>query len=86
MICELCDRDEDRFEKHHLVPKSKGGLKGDFIMVCEQCADQIHALYDNKTLSKKFNTLQKLKEDPKISSYIEWVKKRKGKFKTRQSR
>ena len=85
MICQLCEREVDKLTEHHLVPKAKGGAKGDTIDICVQCSKQIHAMYDNKVLAQKLNTLQKLKNDTKIKSYINWVKKKKGNFKTRQS-
>lgn len=85
MICQLCERDVDVLTEHHLIPRVKGGLKGDRIDICVQCSRQIHCMYDNKKLAKKLNTFEKLKKDRKIKNYIEWVRKRNGNFKTKQS-
>ena len=84
--CELCDREVEVLTEHHLVPKCKGGLKGDKINVCLQCKDQIHALHDPKTLARELNTLPKLKSDAKIHKYIVWARKQKREsIKTKRS-
>ena len=84
-ICELCGRDEMFLSEHHLVPKCKGGMKGDKIILCKQCHSQVHAFYDEKTLGKSYNTLQKLLEDDRISKYLKWAKKQKRqKIKTKR--
>jgi len=85
MKCELCEREVDALTEHHLVPRSKGGKKGDTIDVCEQCSKQIHCIHDNKTLGSKLNTLEKLRNDEKIAGYIVWVRNKSGSFKTRRS-
>lgn len=84
MMCQLCDRVVDALTEHHLIPRSRGGLKKEKIDVCHQCAKQIHALYDNKVLAKRLNTLEKLKADEKMQNYIKWVKTKRGDFKTRK--
>ena len=73
MKCQLCDRDFELY-KHHLIPKQKRGKET--IDVCLTCRDAIHQFYSNKELAKKYNTLEKLKEAPKVKKYIEWIKKR----------
>ena len=84
MPCRLCERDVEILTKHHLVPRSRGGMKGDTIDVCIQCSKQIHAMYDNKTLAKKLNTMDKLKNDEKMCNYLEWVRNKRGAFKTKR--
>ena len=64
-------------EKHHLIPRSKKGKKTPTILVCKDCADQVHKLFTNKELAKEFNTLEKLLADPKIQKWIAWVKNKK---------
>lgn len=71
MNCQLCGRESNKTEKHHLIPQNK---KSDTIIVCDQCGDQIHLLYDNKELATRLNTLEKLKSDDKITRYIKWIK------------
>jgi len=84
MQCQLCERDVERLTAHHLIPRSRGGLKGNTVDVCVQCSKQIHAMYDNKTLERKLNTLEKLKNDEKMRNYLMWVKNKRGSFKTKR--
>lgn len=73
MKCGICGREGESnfFEKHHLVPQNKDS---DFIEVCHQCADQVHLIFDNKTLAKELNDIYKLKKDPRMKKYISWIK------------
>ena len=45
------------------------------VLLCEDCHKQIHALYTNKELAMRLNTLEKLKCDYKIEKYLKYVKK-----------
>jgi len=73
--CELCKRegDDKHFEKHHLVPQNKDS---DYIIVCHQCGDQIHLLFDNTELKYILNTKAKILNNLRFEKYLEWVKKR----------
>ena len=71
MICQLCEREILQTEKHHLTPQNR---KSETINVCAQCGDQLHLMFSNKKLKRDLNTLDKLKSDPIISKYINWVK------------
>lgn len=77
MECQLCNRDFEKLTRHHLVPKVRGGSKGDVIMVCLSCKDMIHRLIPNKELERKYNTLGALKNHPKIRKYVKWISKQK---------
>ena len=74
--CELCDREVKKTSRHHLVPKQKGGNKGDTIDVCYPCKDMIHRLIDNYSLAKIYNTLEKLKQASPLRKYLNWIRKR----------
>lgn len=73
-ICVLCKRNVEELRKHHLIPKQKGGEET--IVVCVPCSKQIHALFSNKELKQKYNTLDKLKSSGKIQKWIKWVNKK----------
>ena len=79
-ICDLCKREVEvqLLTRHHLIPKSRGGSKGDFIMVCSACKDMIHQLIPNKELERKYNTLESLKNHPKVIKYIKCFRKQKN--------
>lgn len=78
MQCQICGRlpPEKHQEKHHLVPKSRGGKET--IDVCAACGDQIHVLFTIKQLEKEYNTLDKLLNNSKIQTWIKWIRKKKN--------
>lgn len=75
MLCAICARETpDKYiEKHHLSP----GRKEDVILVCMDCGDQIHKLFENRELRSQYDTLDKLKQCQDIIKWIWWIKKRK---------
>ena len=44
MNCEICKNDVKHLEKHHIIPKSRGGSddKSNLIMVCSECHGLAH--------------------------------------------
>lgn len=74
-ICELCERKGVQLTEHHLTPRENGGTKLPTSLLCTTCHKQIHALYTNKELALKLNTLAKLRSDEKIIRYLKWVQK-----------
>lgn len=80
MICPICERTPPHaalVEKHHLKPKSRGGKGTETLLVCKDCADQIHLLFTNKELEREYDTLEKLLAHPKIQKWRKWVKNKK---------
>lgn len=75
MNCALCSREIPKgFEsKHHLVPKCKGGADGVFVFMHSICHKQIHALFNEKALAKKYNSIEKLKNQPDIQRFLAWI-------------
>ncbi|MEK3805741.1 HNH endonuclease [Bacillus sp. FSL H8-0547] len=73
--CELCKRQEVETTEHHLTPKEMGGTFMPTAMLCIPCHKQIHALYTNDELAVRLNTIHDLRSDPKISSFIKWIRK-----------
>lgn len=85
--CPTCHR-KTYLTFHHLIPRkvhrrahfkkhySKQELnKG--IMVCRQCHSGIHRFYDEMTLAKQFDSLEKIMSDPPLAQHFEWVAKQK---------
>ena len=59
-ICQLCKREGIiKITEHHLVPKQVGGAKLPVALLCQDCHKQIHALYTNKELAMRLNTLHR---------------------------
>ena len=80
LICPICDRSIPTSQKdaHHLIPRSKGGKSTEFLH--KICHKQIHALFNENELAKKFNTAKSLKEHPDMQIFINWVKNKPDAF------
>lgn len=80
--CELCGF-ESALEKHHLIPQSTcrnkyKKLKNDemnFLWICKQCHDQIHAFFTNNELRDVYNSKEALISNEKFNSYVKWRKR-----------
>lgn len=75
-ICELCRREGvNQVTEHHLIPRDEGGAKLATAWLCPDCHKQIHALYTNKELAVRLNTLESLELDENISKYLKYIRK-----------
>ena len=86
--CELCLREVDRYTVHHLVPRARGGRLGPTAILCSICHRQIHALFSEATLADELNSVALLRANPRVNSYLRWVRKQKGAggFKVRRAK
>lgn len=82
MFCRICGTDE-AVEKHHVLPKSKGGSKLETVMCCSDCGGQVHMLFNNSELASM--TFEELMSKEKMISYIKWKQKHPGSHKHRMS-
>ena len=80
VLCPICKREvpEGKWEKHHLVPKSKDGVET--IRICNCCADHIHKVLTLNELRDKYNTLEKLTSHSLIIKWVKWVSKKPNDF------
>lgn len=88
-VCELCRREGvPKITEHHLVPREEGGKDGSVAWLCENCHKQIHALYTNKELANRLNTLESLESDYSIEKYLKYIRKQPAskKVKIRKSK
>jgi 5-methylcytosine-specific restriction enzyme A len=74
-LCYLCQTDP-WVEKHHILPKSKGGAGGETIPCCSDCGGQIHMLFTNKELEHM--SLKDLLNEPQMVKYLKWKRKHPG--------
>ena len=75
-ICQLCKCEGIiKITEHQLVPKQVGGAKLPVALLCQDCHKQIHALYTNKELAMRLNTLQALEKDERVARYLRYIKK-----------
>jgi len=77
MKCSVCDRETPDFclENHHLIPRAKGGKEK--ILVCCDCADQLHNLFSIKELRDSLNTIEAIKSNVKVRTWVKWIRKKK---------
>jgi hypothetical protein len=75
MRCELCEREilPGDESSHHLIPRSRGGEYGDTAILHSICHKQIHALFRDKDLERRYNTMDKLKEQPDVDRFVNWI-------------
>jgi len=71
--CELCDRQVSETTRHHLTPKSEGGLIT--VALCPTCHQTLHRFFSNQTLAKEFSSIEALQNDPEIAQYLSWVRR-----------
>ncbi len=63
-------------DRHHLIPKAKGGRHGDQELCHVICHRKIHSALTEGELSSHYNTWERLREHPHIQSFIKWVSKK----------
>ncbi len=85
--CPLCAR-QTHLSFHHLIPRkvhrrahyrknySKAQLN-EGIYVCKKCHAGMHKAYDEMTLAKEFNSIDKIKADVTLARHFEWVAKQR---------
>jgi hypothetical protein len=87
-ICALCDRPIPPAlrDAHHLIPKSRRGVSTVFMH--RACHKQIHALFTETELAKKYASPHALRAHPEMARFIKWIKDKPSEFNppTRRSR
>lgn len=88
VICPLCDRAIPPLhrDEHHLIPKSHGGR--DTTVLHRICHRQIHAVFTETELARKYYSIELLKLQEDMVGFIEWVRLKPDDFfeRTRKSR
>ena len=81
--CPLCRR-TTALTFHHLIPKKMHRRRffqktynrqqlAAGIYICRQCHNGIHTLFDEMTLAKHFNSLERLLLDEPLLKHCRWV-------------
>lgn len=76
-ICPICEREMwkgSSVDKHHLVPKCRGGKKTEYMH--KICHRKIHSIWKEKELEKKFNDHNLIIENEIMQIFIAWIKKK----------
>src|SRR5512140_3573846 len=74
-ICAFCNR-EVPTRGHHVVPRCKGGR--DIAPTCHSCEDFIHKTWTHNELHDEFNTVEKIRNDPRFQKFLRWLYRQQG--------
>lgn len=96
-ICPICNRELGfiNTNRHHLYPISPKGIKTPTIRLHVVCHSMIHSAISNSSLTKRYNTAEKIRRHPLIKEFIEFIKNKPPeynckvsqlKFKTKRKR
>lgn len=72
--CPICDRDMyagSSIDRHHFIPKSKGGKEQFFVH--KVCHNMIHSLWTEKELKMDFFAPERIKENLEMQKFISWI-------------
>lgn len=85
--CALCERAVERFTVHHLVPRARGGNHGPTARLCSTCHRQVHAMFSETTLAEELYSVELLRANPRVASFLNWMRKQRGAaFRVRRAR
>lgn len=85
--CLTCGRATE-LTFHHLIPRKlhrRAHFRRHYrredlnlgVHLCRACHRGIHRTYDEMTLGRKFQTLERLRQDPTLARHFAWVAKQK---------
>jgi hypothetical protein len=84
-VCALCGRAlGKKTEKHHLVPKSKGGRQ--VVPVHPICHRKIHATFSDAELAVLYHTPERLRDHPDVARFIKWLSGKPADFHKRTAK
>ena len=63
---------------HHLVPRRFKGREA--VTVHRICHDKIHAVLSERELRDHFHTVDRLREQPEIAAFRQWVARKPPEF------
>ena len=77
-LCPICSRgmyaDGQSLDKHHFVPKSKGGKETELVHVV--CHRKIHSLFTEAECASTYNDPELVKTHPEMQKFIAWIQKK----------
>ena len=79
--CPLCKRPlATPYNRHHLLPLSKGGKGTTTVLLHKICHDKIHSVFTEMELKRKYNTIESIQQNEEITNFIRWVNKKEPQF------
>ena len=73
--CALCQRRVAHVSRHHLVPREEGGKHGPVADLCQPCHSSVHLLLPNRTLARRYATIEALREAEELQTYLHWIRR-----------
>ena len=83
-ICPLCRRplgDPDLVERHHLVPRSRGGRET--VLLHAICHRKIHSLFTEAEIAAHYSSIAALRAHPGIREFVRWLAGKPAEFRVR---
>jgi hypothetical protein len=79
--CPLCGRVlMPPYNRHHLLPLSKGGRGTTTILLHKICHDKIHAVLTEMELKRHYHTIERLQQHEEIAAFIKWVSRKEPEY------
>jgi len=79
--CPLCNRQlAEPFNRHHLIPVSKGGKHTTTLLMHKVCHDKIHAVFTETELKRHYHTIDRLQQHESMASFIKWIKRKEPEY------
>lgn len=79
--CALCGRElAEPYNRHHLIPLSKGGRNTPTILLHKICHDKIHAVFTEMELKRFYHTMERIKHHEEMAKFIKWVRNKEPRY------
>lgn len=84
--CQMCGRPGVLLTRHHLIPRTRRGSKSarrrfdrktmldQVLLVCRPCHSQIHVVFSEKELERKYHTREALLANERIRQFVRWIR------------
>jgi 5-methylcytosine-specific restriction enzyme A len=79
-LCERLIPAGAKASRHHLVPKLKGGAKGDTVLLHQICHSTLHAHFSEAELARRLNTVEALRQEPSLADFLNWIRTKPDDF------
>ena len=84
--CPLCERlipPGARASRHHLVPKLKGGAKGETVRLHQVCHSAIHARFSESEIARRLHDIEALRAESEMAAFLAWIRTKPDDFHAR---
>jgi hypothetical protein len=79
--CLLCNRElAEPYNRHHLIPVSKGGKHTTTILLHKVCHDKIHAVFTENELKRHYHTIDRLQQNESMAQFLKWVQRKEPEY------